>query len=129
MKMLNIRKCLTVASPLKNCVLFSSTIRPSKKPAHLNSRGQTKRRPQTRFGPNPGVQLQMSALQQNEKDISNPDFLEDMEKQFWDVDKIQDVVDRYMFMCKRGYVASCAVRIHISVFCFCMTENCAYLHK
>lgn len=92
--MLNIRRGFLAASYIKNSVFYSS--------ASFKKRGkfQKKDKPKTRenydylFGRNPGADSQIEALQLTEKDLSDPNVLEDMEKQFWSVDKVLDDVER-----------------------------------
>lgn len=96
--MLSIRKLFVGVLPLRHCVLYSNN---SNQKPRVTSRKKKlgppkfdKFRQEVNFGSNPGVEGQLNALNLTEQESRDPDILEDMEQQFWNVDKIADTVDR-----------------------------------
>lgn len=68
-------------------------------PRHLSLRkGKSKARlrpsPEVRFGPNPGIQNQATAVGLTEEEMQDPELMENLETQFWNVDKVHDLVER-----------------------------------
>ncbi|KAJ1522224.1 hypothetical protein ONE63_002532 [Megalurothrips usitatus] len=92
--MLGIRRSFVAVSPLKPCVFFATKTRPSKSAARGRGLRRDSRLDNLRFGANPGIQSQVSLLGLTKQDLKDPEIMEDMEKQFWDADKVGDDIDR-----------------------------------
>ncbi|KAK3927974.1 Neugrin [Frankliniella fusca] len=95
--MLSLSRSFLVASHVKNCVSYSSHVKRRWKP---RKRVENQHPPKNRanynylFGRNPGVDGQLEAMNLTEKDLADPDILDNLETQFWNADKVMDDVER-----------------------------------
>lgn len=73
-----------------NCIYYSSKV----KRGRPHSASNLKLIKQRHFGPNPGIDAQLSALQLDKNELNDPEILDKFETQFWDSDKMHDMFTR-----------------------------------